>query len=527
MRGRATSGVGKLDPVFQVCSLDGPFANEKSRVYRPGMNARRRTLRLAAAPLSALLAVGCAEAESRDLDPDLLFRSASGEYCELPEVATGLIEDRPSADEAAVDDVNWFARPVRHDGDDHIVAFASHDQNYLYNLTRGVRVRIPDRSDAVATPDGRFMTVPSSYTPDQNVRFYPMRPLLEALDAGVDADDVEPAYIHEHPSMKRVYYQSTGLLSTRLVYDERVLTYRLMFSGGHDESNFRVVDYRFTLDRYSHELKSVEPIGPMALCPAVENDLNTPFISKNGRYVAAYTSESAERGYVPGASLKLFEITSTDPDAGTSTCREVVDFGFAAGKADFSFDGSELAFHISQGAYLTPFIDGGLPSSTITDIVVARLETDGAGSIEGAGELTRLTTSVEAGVGSYFPAFFPNGDLFYLANTAPRDSDADKRFRLRVVDPEAGAWSHNVFASSAERVGWETIAELWQSACVPESDAEDAPFPMKGHEAPWLALSLAAEPCAALLDDARAASAADGGTDWRALGRLCEGQASR
>ena len=59
----------------------------------------------------------------------------------------------PADSEAPIDDVNWFARPVPHDGDDWIVAFASHDQNYLYNVSTDRRVPIPDRSDAVATPD--------------------------------------------------------------------------------------------------------------------------------------------------------------------------------------------------------------------------------------------------------------------------------------------------------------------------------------------------------------------------------------
>ncbi len=47
---------------------------------------------------------------------------------------------------------------------DWMVAFASHVQNYLYNLTTGRKIKIPDRSDAVATPDGRYLPVPSTRT---------------------------------------------------------------------------------------------------------------------------------------------------------------------------------------------------------------------------------------------------------------------------------------------------------------------------------------------------------------------------
>ena len=146
-----------------------------------------------------------------------------------------------------------------------------------------------------------------------------------------------------------------------------------MFSGTSDESKFRIVDYLFRHHADSGELLSVEAGEPMAICPEVQNDLNTPFISKDGRYVAAYTSPVAGNAYASGASLKVYEITSTDPANHTTSCRSVADVGFAAGKADFSFDNSMLTFHSSQGAYLTPFVNGGLPTGTITDIFVARL----------------------------------------------------------------------------------------------------------------------------------------------------------
>jgi len=467
---------------------------------------------------------GCGEPEASDAAAGRLaglMAAESTDYCALPPAAAESIVTRPQADEEPIDDVNWFARPVPQPGPDRIVAFASHNQNHLYDLTRGVRVKIPDRSDAVATPDGRYMTVPSTYTPDSNIRFYPLEPLLEALAEGRDATDVGPAYVYEHPSMKRVYYQSTGVVSTRAVGQTEVVHYRLMFSGGHDETNFRIVDYRFTHDRTSGALLGVEPSGPMALCPDVRNDLNTPFISKDGRYVAAYTSDTAGSAYSPGASLKVLEITGADPAAGTTTCREVVDFGFAAGKADFSFDGSSLTFHISHGGYLTPFINGGLPGTTITDVVVARLLRDRSGAITGAGPLRRLTTSTTPGVGSYFPAYFPDGTLFYVANAVPKESDAEKRFHFHVVEPGPGRWLENLFADDEARAGWEAIAGLWESACaVGDPALAEAPFPLQPHEAPWLASAMTAGQCEALVGDARE-DGPDERSDWDDLTRLC------
>lgn len=446
----------------------------------------------------------CAEApEAMPGAPEMQAASAQGDYCALSPVASPLLANRPAPGEPPIDDVNWFARPVPHDGPEWLIAFASHAQNYLYDLTNGRRIMIPDRSDAVATPDGRYMTVPSYYTADSNTRFYPIAPMLDALERGEDIADLEPAFIDRHPAMSRVYYQSTAYLGADTTDTGVNETYRLMFSGTGDESRFRIRDYEFRYDG-AGELSAVEPDPPMTLCGAVTNDMNTPFISKDGRLVAAYTSGTPGNDYSPGASLKLFEITGTDPAAGTTRCTQVADFGFAAGKADFSFDGSRLAFHSSQGAYLTVFVNGGLPGTTITDVLVAELDRDPSGSVTGYSGLQRLTVSLEAGVGSYFPAFLPDGKLFYIQNQVARDSERDKRFHFQVVDPDASPWQTATLDSPETAARWAELGALWQAACIPPQEPVDSlPFPLADHELPLQALSLSAGQCTALVADAR------------------------
>jgi hypothetical protein len=229
----------------------------------------------------------------------------------------------------------------------------------------------------------------------------------------------------------------------------------------------------------------------MRLCPQITRDLATPFISKDGRYVAAHDDSK------PGqpASLKIFEILTTNPSGQTSTCAERVDLGFAAGKADFSFDGSHLAFHISKYDYLMPFVDGGIQAPAITDVVVVDLVQDASGRLIGAGPMTRITTSTTEGVGHYFPAFFPDGKLFYIANLVPRQSPAPKRFELRVVDPAAERRAANVFTSAARREAAEAIGELWRQTCAPGQ----APF--RPQEAAWAYLSLTPAQCRQLIEE--------------------------
>ena len=414
------------------------------------------------------------------------------DVCAIESAGTRVEIVRPdeAAGDSPIDDVNWFARPVPNADDHWIVAFASGNQNYLYDLTSGARIKIPDRSDAVATPDGRYVTVPSHYTADHTVNFYETATLLERLEAGVDADDVAPVFEHRDADVEDVYYQSVGLLPRANTEGPATTRYRMMFSGSRHRPapGFRIVDYAFQhVDGALH----VSASPAMALCPEIVEDMNTPFISKDGRYVVAHDNSDAARR----PSLKIFEITGVDPAGQTTACVERVDFGFAAGKADFAFDNSSLTFHVAKNDYLMAFIDGGLTRPVTTDVAVVGLTTDAGGTITGHDGVARVTTSVHEGTGNYFPAFFPDGRLFYISNATPKDSDDAKRFRFTVVDPSAELVMANALADDIERRRLSTIGALWRDVC-----AADAPE-FQRDEAAWQFLSLSPAQCRALVDE--------------------------
>lgn len=413
------------------------------------------------------------------------------DYCAVETAGTHVEVVRPDLDDddAPIDDVNWFARPVPTESGAWVIAFASHNQNYLYDLTNGRRIAIPDRSDAVATPDGRYMTVPSHYTADHTINFYDNAELLARLESGQPADDVAPVFAHADEDVYDAYYQSVGVISHEATASGERTVYRMMFSGArHDPApGFRIVDYEFTT---TGDALAVTPSAAMALCPEIVKDFNTPFVSKDGRYVVTHDDSDRDRR----ASLKIFEITGIDPARQTTSCVERVDFGFPAGKADFSFDNSSLTFHVAKNDYLKAFIDGGLETPVITDVAVVELTTDEDGTITGHGGISRVTTSIHAGVGNYFPAFFPDGRIMYVSNATPKESEADKRFSFTVVDPSREVFASNRLADDEGRAMAGVIGTTWRAVCAPGlSDFER-------DESAWAFLSLSTEQCRALVE---------------------------
>jgi hypothetical protein len=428
--------------------------------------------------------------------------AAAADICTIDGAAAELT--RPAEGEAVIDDVNWFARPVPNSLGHRIVAFASHNENYLYNLTTGARVRIPDRSDAVATPDGKYMTVPSHYTATNTINFYDMPSLLQRLGNRQSAADVAPVFAHKHPDLHDVYYQSVGVVSASSTGGTERTVYRMMFSGSREPAppGFRVVDYTFT---QTAGKVAVQASPAMRLCPQIVNDMATPFISKDGRYVIAHDGQAGQ------ASLKIFEIQSLDPAGQTTSCRPIVDFGFVAGKADFSFDNSKVTFHVATHDYLTAFVDGGLRAPVMTDVMVADLVRNAAGDVTGAGAVRRLTLARRPGVGSYFPAFFRDGRVFYISSAVPKTSADPKRFSFTVVDPARGRRFSDLLISREQRDATTSLGELWRASCLPESK------PLDAREAAWYVASLTKTQCHSLVE-----RSSPGSGDQRALRLQCD-----
>ena len=128
--------------------------------------------------------------------------------------------------------------------------------------------------------------------------------------------------------------------------------------------------------------------------------------------------------------------------------------------------------------------------------MVANLTRDSDGIINGVSGVRRMTTNDEIGSGSYFPAFFPDGKLFYIRHPLPNIVD-ERRYEFRVIDPAAGRFDRNLFGDPAAVDAAQEIGRLWTSRCHDIDDYEYA-----AHELPFFVYSMTAAQCRALVRDA-------------------------
>ena len=141
---------------------------------------------------------------------------------------------------------------------------------------------------------------------------------------------------------------------------------------------------------------------------------------------------------------------------------------------------------------------------------MVNLEQDGYGSITGYRDMSRLTTSSEQGVGNYFPAFFPDGNLFYIANDRPKShphyavgAPEDRRFSLQVIDLEQASYQSNIFQNKSMLARAQTIGRLWRAACTPHND------PLPQPKMAWHYMSLSTAQCQDLVNNRWSGNAED------------------
>src|ERR1700734_2690433 len=414
-----------------------------------------------------------------NVDESAAVVASTSQICDLNSANIPVVAAAPN--DGYLRYVTWYARPIVNKDLPWLIGFSGgnrekidFERNQAIGVATGRMMEIPGRADAVTTPDGRFFTVPPFYSQDKGNTFdiYRTGDLLAKWQTGAtSAIDIPRIAVLEFGS----WYQS---LSFPLNGEDGSGNYvhRAVVSEA-GQSGFKLVEFTIIAE------------GPVAtprqakLCNS--DDHQTVMLSKTGRYVSAYDTHSG--------TTKIYALTPhwerTPPSV---DCDTVIDFGFAAGKGDFNFDDSMIAFHVNfmsspeDGEDGTSYVHEIGPQQTKDAVVVKFSKVDG--SINGVDRIARLSTSQQKGSGSYFPAFLPDKHVFFIHN------EAGKGYKFYVVDPVKAVWSANIFKPrNAQFARTAAIGKLWAASCKTWS--------LQDEEAAWYYLSLTRDQCNALVTE--------------------------
>lgn len=339
------------------------------------------------------------------------------------------------------------------------VAYYIGGGNHAIRLGTDRAISVPGYVDPVPTPDGRFLTTPG-------MAFYSGTEIQNRLTRGEDANNVTS--LHRDDTLRGVY-QSIGITQrsgNRATY--RVIT---------DASGASFRDYASTGN------DNVTPVGEThVLCESLQSSQRQlPMISKDGRYLSAYDSNSA--------TTKIYDI-----GADGRGCSMVADLGFPTGKVDFDFTNDRITFHLDFFNFQSGYFSG-VDNYMTKDVFVAKLSKDGSGRVNGVKSIARLSSSPKLGSGTYYPRWTGNGQI-----VASRD--VDDSYSLAEFDPNradyAPFWSPTQTnpATKADHAR-HALGRLWAKVCGEHSPESN--FKVKPEESGWFALSLSRTACQRLI----------------------------
>ncbi len=315
----------------------------------------------------------------------------------------------------------WFFKPLP---DRPYVVYLGNHGNYLLNLETGRTTPIPGTSDAVPTPDGRFISLPG-------ISLFPVDELLN------ETRRQNPTRL---AADLRGDYQSPGVLHE----DESSVTYR--FIADREGTVARDIKVHFG----DPNAPEIEVLGAKhKLCS--DRLLQLPMLAKDGSEFGAYD--------VQANATKIFRIGED------FACTEVSNLAIPTGKLGFSFDKRYVAFHLGhvekRSARMADVPDDRMVHSVfVLDRRLQRL-----------GRLTHNTAS-----NAYYPAFRRDGTLLYLFKPF---EESGGRFSFVHADPSRIKnwvplrWVATACADGKDKDCATTLAlgSLWAHACGVETQS--------------------------------------------------------
>lgn len=356
------------------------------------------------------------------------------------------------------------------DGTGRYITFTTAQGNRLIDLqdkkTQKDPKPIPGKIDAVFSPDGKYL-----FTPHHGMHAFDANKLETQPFKN---NDFSSAKVGMSPQTEGVY-QSLGQTEngtyTMLTDKNGASLSTVSASGGKLSFGPQKV---FCKEQFGNGM------------------MDLPMLSKDGKFLSAYNELTQ--------STQVFNVGSE------GNCSLAMDLGFPTGKANFSFDGKQMAFHVdhfrtSGGGYFS-----NVDSKITKDVYVVNLEKSGTGlntKLTPIG-IAQASHTEAMGDGSYYPEFTKNGDLVYL-------TDKGNFFEFNVLELKK---LHFVpFSSISEGINSRgtpltlfcqekdlpatIIHSLWLALCQTPQEANEL-------DKDLFALNINPETCKKLIEDPRA-----------------------
>ena len=293
-----------------------------------------------------------------------------------------------------------------------LISYASESGNYILDMDSKKRFSLPGEYDPVPMGEN-VITVPNY---NEGLSFYSVKEIMNGVS------DPEPLLVANE--LKGVY-QSIGLVAK----GKKQETYAVILAG----------DDGTLYQEFHVEGLNVTPNGPVQkLCPGV--DIKLPMLSKNGKEVSGIDGEA-------GIS-KIWKL-----DINQGTCEEVENLGIAAGKADFSFDGRELIFHMRGD---------GLSSSSYFSVTSQEMNMNVYAYNRDKKTIYPVTQS-RPGDNSYFPVYRQDGSIVYAAVGA---SGVAQFAKVHPKDVKTKALNFFEISKSEKLKTLLTLGHIWNLSCT-------------------------------------------------------------
>lgn len=303
---------------------------------------------------------------------------------------------------------NFFFRVL---SDQLVVSYAASNGNRLFNLDTQNEISIPGGVDPVPMGE-HFITIPEDF-----LKIYSLDALLQ--------NKKQPVLI---TSDLQGVYQSVGLREKTREYE--------IYGVITAQAPLQYQEFKVSQTPQG-EWQIAKHSNMRKLCGNI--DIKLPMLSKDTREVSGYDGQAG--------TTKIWSIQHE-----TGNCTEVVDLGVTAGKADFSYDGRRLAFHLNSD----PFMDTEWFSEPSEDANYNIHIYDRVTK-----KITRVTQNYP-GENAYYPVFRKDGTLVY----AEVDLEAQPWFvqiNPKLVRKPAVDFKKLKNSDRVQQIM--ALAKLWNASC--------------------------------------------------------------